>query len=143
MYFYLLLEVDGQEARLDLPRVVPGAEEEGAYAPVRWEARYVTRVDTPTGDPAVLVFLDLETAVYYAGRLLADGSDVAIVTTSDGEIQERAFGGTLEACASWTPQPNILQAFRWRSASWPNGCGRRRRRVGSKIHLTRPGRGIL
>ncbi len=93
MYFYLLLEVDGQEAHPDLPRVVPGPEEEGAYAPVRWEARYVTRADTPTGGPAVLVFLDLEAAVYYAGHLLTDGADVAIVTTSDGEIQERAFGG--------------------------------------------------
>jgi hypothetical protein len=60
---------------------------------VRWEARYVTRADGLSGMPAVLVFTSVARAIIYAGRLLADGANVAIVTTTDSELQARAFGG--------------------------------------------------
>lgn len=96
MYLYLLLEVDGQEVRPEPPRVSPGPEGEGAFAPVRWEARYVTRVDRLTGEPAVVVFTNLDQAWPYAGRMLADGQDVAIISAADSEIQDRAFGGDPE-----------------------------------------------
>ncbi len=94
MYLYVMLEVAGQDRPgVDLPRVAPGAEGEGDYAPVRWEARYTTRADAVSGAPAVLVFTDLDKACDYAGRLLADGADVAITSTLVGELQDRAFDG--------------------------------------------------
>ncbi|PLS86819.1 MAG: hypothetical protein CYG60_05240 [Actinobacteria bacterium] len=100
MHLYLLLEVDGQEARPEPPRVAPGPEGEGAFAPVRWKARYVTCKDVFTGEPAVVVFTDLDQAVWYAGRLLAwSRSDVAVIVATDSEIRDRAFGGDPEgAC---------------------------------------------
>ncbi len=96
MYLYLLLEIDGQQARPEPPRVSPGPEGEGAFAPVRWEARYVTHVDGLTGEPAVVVFTDLDQACPYVGRMLADGEDVAMISVADSEIQDRAFGGDPE-----------------------------------------------
>ena len=100
MHLYLLLEVDGQEARPEPPRVAPGPEGEGEFAPVRWEARYVTRKDVFTGKPAVVVFTALDQAVWYVERLLAlSRSDVAVITVTDSQIQDRAFGGDPEgAC---------------------------------------------
>jgi hypothetical protein len=104
MHLYLLLEVGGQEARPEPPRVAPGLEGEGAFAPVRWEARYVTYKDFFTGEPAVVVFTDLDQATWYAGRLLAwSRSDVAIITVADSELQERAFGGDPEGACMVDP----------------------------------------
>ena len=104
MHLYLLLEVSGQEARPEPPRVAPGPEGEGAFAPVRWEARYVTCGDVFTGKPAVVVFTDLDQALWYAGRLLAwSRSDVAVITVADSEIQDRAFGGDPEGACMVDP----------------------------------------
>lgn len=134
MHLYLLLEVDGQEARPEPPRVAPGPEGEGAFAPVRWEARYFTHKDGFTGEPAVVVFTELEQAIWHAERLLAEGSDVAIIAVADSEIQDRAFGGDPEGMCMVDPgtgQPPWLCVPVGHLAEWARtedeGGGRQRR----------------
>ena len=60
-----------------------------------------------TGESAVLVFTEVEKATFYAGTMLADGEDIAIVSASDEEIRKHAFGGAPTVCASWTPSGPI------------------------------------
>ena len=122
MHLYLLLELAGQEVRPELPRVAPGPEGEGAFAPVRWEARYVTCKDVFTGEPAVVVFTDLDQAVWYAGRSLAwSRSDVAVIVATDSEIQDRAFGGDPEGACIVDPgigRPPWLSVSVGRLSEW-------------------------
>lgn len=123
MYFYVLLVVGRQKGSLRnvLPRVKPRpalwpAEYDYRFAPyrfapVRWEAAYVTRDDTVTGESAVLVFTEVEKATFYAGTMLADGEDIAIVSASDEEIRKHAFGGAPDGVCivdpEWTHPPGV------------------------------------
>ncbi len=97
MYVHLLLDLHGQEGSPKPPRVRPVSEASEPkvedWAPVQWVAKYVTRDDTVTAETAVLVFSDIDKAASYAGVMLADGRDVAIIGVSDKDIQEYAFGG--------------------------------------------------
>jgi hypothetical protein len=98
-----------------LPRLKGGPQisEQGDYqfAPVRWKAAYVTRDDTMTGEPAVLVFTDVDKASDYAGIMLADGHDIAIVTASDEDIRKHAFRGDPDGVCvvdpSWYHPPGV------------------------------------
>jgi hypothetical protein len=111
VYFHVLLVMGRQEGspRNVVPRVKrpqsPG-EYDYRFAPVRWEAAYVTRDDTVTGESGVLVFTDLDKATFYTGTMIADGEDIAIVVASDEQIQKHAFGGDLDGVCivdpAWT-----------------------------------------
>jgi hypothetical protein len=112
MFLYVLLMVGRQKGspRNMLPRVGRGQTPED-LAPVRWTASYVRRDDTVTGDSGVLVFSNIDRALEYAGIMMADGHEIALVEASDEDIQKHAFGGDPNGVcivdADWTHPPGL------------------------------------
>jgi hypothetical protein len=112
MYFYVLLIVNRQKGSLrnKLPRVRRGRSPEDP-APVKWEASYVTRDDTVTGETGVVIFGSLDRAADYAGMLIAEGVEISIVKASDDGIRKHAFGGDPDGVcivdADWYHPPGL------------------------------------
>jgi hypothetical protein len=127
MYFYVLLVVGRQKGspRNLLPRVRRGQSPENPE-PVRWTASYETRDDTVTGETGLVVFSSIDRAVEYAGIMMADGHEVALVEASDEEIQKHAFGGDPNgACivdADWAHPPGlpvkVSKLAEWEETAW-------------------------
>ena len=127
MSFYVLLMVGRQKGspRNKLPREGRGQTLKDPV-PVRWTASYVTRDDTVTGESGLLVFSNIDRAVEYAGIMIAEGHEIALVVASDEEIQRHAFGGDPDGVcivnADWIYPPGlpvkVSKLTEWEKTTW-------------------------
>ena len=74
----------------------------------------------------MLVFSNIDRAVEYAGIMIAEGHEIALVVASDEEIQRHAFGGDPDGVcivnADWICPPGlpvkVSKLTEWEKTTW-------------------------